>query len=70
VDAALPAGYTRSGPVTVSVAGGGTACTPATVGQNVTVSWEQEFSLGLLGDLVPLLPDTVTRTVTGVFRCE
>jgi Flp pilus assembly pilin Flp len=71
VEAALPAGYEIDpGPVTVSVAGGGAACTPATVGQNVTVSWEQEFSLGLLGDLVPLLPDTVTRTVTGVFRCE
>lgn len=70
VDAALPAGYTRSGPVTVSVEGGGTACTDATVGENVTVSWEQEFSLGLLGNLVPGLPDTVTRTVTGTFRCE
>lgn len=70
VDAALPAGYTRSGPVQVSVEGGGTACTDATVGENVTVSWEQEFSLGLLGNLVPGLPDTVTRTVRGTFRCE
>lgn len=70
VDAALPAGYTRTGPVTVSVEGGGAACTEATVGRNVTVSWPQEFSLGLLGNLVPGLPDTVTRTVRGTFRCE
>jgi Flp pilus assembly protein TadG len=70
VDAALPAGYTRTGPVTVSVEGGGSTCTDATVGRNVTVSWRQEFSLGLLGNLVPGLPDTVTRTVQGTFRCE
>jgi Flp pilus assembly protein TadG len=70
VDAALPAGYTRTGPVTVSVEGGGSTCTDATVGRNVTVSWRQKFSLGLLGNLVPGLPDTVTRTVKGTFRCE
>jgi Flp pilus assembly protein TadG len=70
VDAALPAGYTRTGPVTVSVEGGGSTCTDATVGRNVTVSWRQKFSLGLLGNLVPGLPDTVTRTVQGTFRCE
>jgi Flp pilus assembly protein TadG len=70
VDAALPAGYTRTGDVAISVEGGGAACTEDTVGQNVTVSWEQEFSLGLLGNLVPGLPDTVTRTVQGTFRCE
>lgn len=70
VDAALPAGYTRSGPISISVEGGGAACTEETVGRNVTVSWEQEFSLGILGNLVPGLPDTVTRTVQGTFRCE
>jgi len=70
VDAALPAGYTRTGEVSISVEGGGSACTEDTVGQNVTVSWDQEFSLGLLGNLVPGLPDTVTRTVRGTFRCE
>lgn len=70
VDAALPAGYTRSGPISISVEGGGTACSEDTVGANVTVSWEQEFSLGILGNLVPGLPDTVTRTVQGTFRCE
>jgi Flp pilus assembly protein TadG len=71
VEAALPAGYTISpGPVTVSVGGVPGVCTEDTVGENVTVSWPQNFSLGLLGDLVPFLPDTVTRTVTGVFRCE
>ncbi len=70
VDAALPAGYARSSDVTIAVEGGGAACTEDTVGQNVTVSWEQEFSLGLLAGLVPGLPDTVTRTVRGTFRCE
>lgn len=70
VDAALPAGYTRSGPISISVEGGGTACSEDTVGANVTVSWEQEFNLGILGNLVPGLPDTVTRTVQGTFRCE
>lgn len=70
VDAALPAGYTRSGPISIVVDGGGSTCTEDTVGRNVTVSWEQEFSLGILGNLVPGLPDTVTRTVQGTFRCE
>ncbi len=71
VEAALPAGYEIDpGPVTVSVGGAPGVCTEDTVGENVTVSWPQRFSLGLLGNLVPGLPDTVTRTVEGTFRCE
>jgi Flp pilus assembly protein TadG len=72
VDAALPAGYTRTGDISILVDDPDSpyACSEDTVGANVTVSWEQEFSLGLLGNLVPGLPDTVTRTVRGTFRCE
>jgi len=70
VDAALPGGYTRSGPVSISVEGGGSACMSTTVGRNVTVSWEQEFGTGVLNNLIPGFPDSVTRTISGTFRCE
>jgi Flp pilus assembly protein TadG len=70
VDAALPGGYDRSGPVSVSVEGGGTACTSNTVGANVTVSWDQEFGTGVLNNLIPGFPDSVTREISGTFRCE
>jgi Flp pilus assembly protein TadG len=70
VDAALPAGYTRSAPVAVSVAGGGSVCTTGTIGQNVTVSWEQQFGTGVLNNLIPGFPDSVSRTISGTFRCE
>ncbi|HEU4354801.1 MAG TPA: TadE/TadG family type IV pilus assembly protein [Actinomycetota bacterium] len=71
VDAALPGGYTRSGPVSVSVEGGGSACTgTSTIGKNVTVSWTQQFGTGVLNNLVPGFPDTITRDISGTFRCE
>ncbi len=70
VDAALPGGYTRSAPVSVVVEGGGTACTSSTVGENVTVSWSQDFDTGALGSLVPGMDDSFTRTIQGTFRCE
>jgi Flp pilus assembly protein TadG len=71
VDAALPGGYTRTSDVSVSVEGGGSACTgTATIGQNVTVSWDQEFSTGVLNNLVPGFPDTISREISGTFRCE
>ena len=63
-------GYDISETPVVSVApGGGNRCTDDTVGDNVTVSWEQEFDLGFLG-FVPGLPDSVDATVSGTFRCE
>jgi Flp pilus assembly protein TadG len=46
------------------------ACTEDTVGQNVTVRWDQEYSLGALARLVPVLPDTITGTMEATFRCE
>ena len=70
VDAALPAGYERSAPVSILVEGGGSACTSSTVGGNVTVSWEQQFGTGVLNSLIPGFPDSVTRTISGTFRCE
>ena len=46
------------------------ACTDSTRGQNVTVSWDQQIDTGVLGTLVPPLPDTITATISGTFRCE
>jgi Flp pilus assembly protein TadG len=63
-------GYDLSSTPVVSVEGGGTACTPDTVGQNVTVAWEQTFELGAIPRLVPGIPDTVDATISGTFRCE
>ncbi len=50
----------------VSVAGGGAACTQDTIGQEVTVGWDQNFEIN-----IPFWSDvTVTRTIEGTFRCE
>jgi Flp pilus assembly protein TadG len=57
--------YTPTNDATVSL-----ACTDATVGQNVTVSWDQTYSLGTLARLVPVIPDTITGTMEATFRCE
>ena len=46
------------------------ACTDETLGDNVTVSWDQEIDTGVLGTLVPPVPDTITTTISGTFRCE
>jgi Flp pilus assembly protein TadG len=46
------------------------ACTESTRGSNVTVSWEQALDTGVLGVLVPPLPDTIMTTISGTFRCE
>jgi Flp pilus assembly protein TadG len=62
--------YTASQDATVLVSGGGAACTDDTVGQNVTVSWDQTYSLGTLARLVPVIPDTITGTMEATFRCE
>jgi len=62
--------YTPTNDATVSVSGGGSACTDSTVGQNVTVSWDQKYSLGTLVRLVPGIPDTITGTMKATFRCE
>jgi Flp pilus assembly protein TadG len=45
-------------------------CTDSTRGENVTVSWDQAIDTGVLGTLVPPLPDTITATISGTFRCE
>jgi Flp pilus assembly protein TadG len=45
-------------------------CTDATRGQDVTVSWEQQLDTGVLGTLVPPLPDAITTNISGTFRCE
>lgn len=66
VDDALPGGYERTSPVVVS----GPCTSIETVGSNVTVSWEQEFGTGVLNNLVPGFPDTITREISGTFRCE
>lgn len=63
-------GYDLTNPPTVSVDGGGAVCTNATQGQNVSVSWMQDFDMGALFNLVPGLPDTVTAEISGTFRCE
>jgi len=53
--------YTPSATPTVS-----TTCDETTVGDPVTVSWPQTFSISL--PLVPPIDTTVT--IQGVFRCE
>ena len=41
-------------------------CTQDTVGESVTVSWDQTFEIS-----IPFLPAwETTRTIKGVFRCE
>lgn len=66
VDDALPGGYERTSSVEVL----GPCTGIETVGSNVTVSWEQEFGTGVLNNLVPGFPDTITREISGTFRCE
>ena len=44
----------------------GDSCTNSTVGQNVEVSWGQEFEL----DVAFWKATTITREIEGVFRCE
>lgn len=53
-------------PLLVSVSGGGTACTEDTVGQEVTVSWDQDFEINIPFWNVA----TVTGEMHGTFRCE
>ena len=62
--------YDLTNPPVVTVDGGGAACTNATRGSNVTVSWMQTFELGALPQMVPGVPDTVDATISGTFRCE
>ena len=50
----------------VSVSGGGSVCTADTIGQEVTVSWDQPFDIN-----IPFWSDVqVTGTMEGTFRCE
>ena len=46
------------------------ACTDDTRGENVTISWDQALDTGVLGTLVPGVPDTISATISGTFRCE
>lgn len=64
VDAAL-AGYKRSSNVSQNI-----ECTDSTRSQNVTISWDQKFETGPLAGLIPGFPSTITRTISGTFRCE
>jgi Flp pilus assembly protein TadG len=58
--------YTPSKSPTVSVASGGSACTDQTVGESVTVKWDQTFDISL-----PFVPSIDTEVlIKGVFRCE
>ena len=45
-------------------------CSDTTRGENVTVSWDQALDTGVLGTLVPGVPDTISATISGTFRCE
>ena len=71
VDGAAP--YTPAfvdGPSALSVringAPAAAGCTDATRGKDVTVSWEQPFTISIpFWDVA-----TITTTVSGVFRCE
>jgi len=44
----------------------GTACTNSTVGENVSVRWDQQFDV----DVAFWKATTITREIEGVFRCE
>ena len=46
------------------------ACTDDTRGEDVTVSWDQALDTGVLGSLVPGIPDAIDTTISGTFRCE
>ena len=41
-----------------------------TRGDNVTVEWDQAIGTGVLGAMVPGIPDTISATISGTFRCE
>jgi hypothetical protein len=44
----------------------GSSCTNSTVGNNVVVSWDQDFQIA-----IPFWRNvTLTREIEGVFRCE
>jgi Flp pilus assembly protein TadG len=45
-------------------------CTDDTRGEDVTVSWNQALDTGVLGSLVPGVPDSINATISGTFRCE
>jgi Flp pilus assembly protein TadG len=54
-------------PPSVSVNGAAGSCSDETIGQLVTVTWDQTFK----GDLLPFVPPLPnTKNVVGVFRCE
>jgi Flp pilus assembly protein TadG len=58
--------YTPTKPPAVSVSSGGGACTDQTVGDQVTVKWDQKFDISL-----PFVPAVDTDVlIKGVFRCE
>lgn len=59
--------YEVSEDATVSVAGTSpSACSDTTIGDPVTVSWQQPFDLD-----IPFWGDvTITRTIEATFRCE
>lgn len=61
--------YELTNPPSVSVNGSPGVCTEETIGDNVTVSWEQNFDLGFL-KFMPAVPDSVSGTISGTFRCE
>ena len=51
--------------ISVSPSGGG-ECTADTIGEEVTVGWDEDLKIN-----IPFWKDvTVTRTVEGTFRCE
>jgi len=58
--------YVLSQTPSISVSSGGSRCTPATVGESVTVSWTQEFEIAL--PFTPAIDADVD--IKGVFRCE
>jgi Flp pilus assembly protein TadG len=58
--------YEVTGPISISVEGGGEQCTSSTIGRSVTVSWPQSYDISL--PLIPKIKKDVT--IRGVFRCE
>ena len=62
--------YTPAANATVTINGvavpAGTGCTPATIGQDVKVSWVQPLTV----DIPFWKKVTINATIAGVFRCE
>lgn len=55
-------------PITVAVEGGGSECSDSTDGDQIKVSWNQEFEDAIV---LPFIPDiSFTTEISGVFRCE